>query len=58
MTQQPPAHPDQRTIIVLDPDHLTKALEVAKTIAAKTGETIIVLDANGVEVETVHPTRH
>jgi hypothetical protein len=58
MTQQPPPLTDQRTITVLDPDHIPKALEVAKRIAEQTGQTIIVRDADGLRIGTVYPTRH
>ena len=56
MTQRPAAL--TRTITVLDPDHLQKGREVAKRIAEQTGQTIALLDANGLEIEIIHPTRH
>ena len=58
MTQQPPALTDRRTITVLDPAHVAKALEVAKRIAEQTGQTVIVRDVDGLELGTVYPTRH
>jgi hypothetical protein len=56
MTQRPPAL--TRTITLLDPDHLPKGLEVAKRIADQTGQTVTLLDANGLEIEIIRPTRH
>jgi hypothetical protein len=56
MTQRLP--PLTRTLTVLDPAHLQKGLEVAKRIAEQTGQAVTVLDADGLEIKTVHPTRH
>jgi hypothetical protein len=58
MTQQPPALTDRRTIIVLDLDLVGKALKVAKKIAEETGSTVILRDADGVEIDTIYPTQH
>jgi hypothetical protein len=58
MTQRPPTLTDRRTIVVLDPSHTPKALEVARKIAAQTGQTVIVRDADGLEIDTVYPTKH
>ena len=58
MSEQPPPHIHQRTIIGLEIAHAGKALEVAKKLAEQTGQTIIVRDADGFEINTVHPTRH
>jgi len=58
MTQQPTPLTDRRTITVLDRDHIPKALAVAKRIAEQTGQTVIVRDADGSEIDTVYPTRH
>jgi hypothetical protein len=49
---------DRRTIFVLDLDHVPRALKVAKRIAEQTGQPVTVRDADGVEIDTVHPTRH
>jgi hypothetical protein len=43
---------------VLDLDHVEKALKVAKKLAEKTGLTVILRDADGVEIDTIYPTQH
>ena len=58
MSEQLLSHLHQPAIIVLDLDHAGKALVVAKKLAEQTGQTIIVKDLEGLEIATVHPTRH
>ncbi len=46
------------SVIVLDLDDEAEALRVAKVIASKTGRTVTVCDADGIEIETIPPTKH
>jgi hypothetical protein len=54
--QLPPV--TRHTVIVLDLAHVGKALEIAKKFAEATGQTIMVKDLEGVEIDTIRPTRH
>jgi hypothetical protein len=57
MSEQP-RQVTPRTVIVLDLADVGRALEIAKKFAEETGQTIIVKDLEGLEIDTVHPTRH
>ena len=46
------------SVILLGLDDEVEALRVAKVIASKTGRTVTVRDADGIEIETVPPTNH
>ena len=49
---------NQHTVIVFDLAHVGRALEITKKFAEETGQTIIVKDLEGLEIDTTHPTSH